>query len=91
MGKNVFWGNMSWGKLTFGEKRRSQINYLKKWGNMSFGEKCRREKCYREKCHLGKNVLHPSSYVVSLFFLFLHEHTHEIMDNKSSFKVSKIS
>ena len=25
----------------------------------------------------------------SLFFLFPHEHTHEIMDNKSSFKVRK--
>ena len=40
MGKNVFWGKMSWGKTSFGEKCRSQEFYVKKWGKMSFGEKC---------------------------------------------------
>ena len=48
---------------------------------------------------LEKNIFHSkiqifslsktSSQYESLFFLFPHEHTHEIMDNKSSFKVRK--
>ena len=45
---------MSWGKMTFGEKCRSQGYYGKKWGKMFFGEKCRREKCRGEKRLWGK-------------------------------------
>ena len=45
---------MSWGKMTFGGKCRSQGYYGKKWGKMLFGEKCCREKCCGEKRLWGK-------------------------------------
>jgi len=44
---------MSWGKMTFGEKCRSQGYYGKKWGKMSQG------KMSWGKMSLGKIVLHP--------------------------------
>ena len=53
------WGEMSRGETSFGEKRRTYVNFGKKWGEMILGEKRRREKCRGEKRHLGRNVFPP--------------------------------
>ena len=59
MGKKIFWGKMSQGKMTFGEKCRSQGYYGKKMGQNAFWGKMLQGKMSWGKTSLGKIVVHP--------------------------------